>query len=414
MDIVAKKNASLILFSLLLCGLGLLYFTQTARAQNDKNIETQDVRQEGGKYHARVCAIPNSGDAGCTARVATDQSGKPKTTSSPAAYGPAQFQTAYALPSATAGFDKTIAIVDAYDDPTIKNDLTVYSSQYGLPPCTTDNGCLTIVNQAGGSQLPAPNSGWALEISLDVEIAHAVCPNCSILLVEANSNSLTNLFAAENYAAAHAVAVSNSWGAGEFSGETGYDSNFNHPGVAITVSSGDSGYGTSYPAVSPYVTAVGGTTLALNANNSWKSESAWSGSGSGCSSWETVKPQGQPTLSGCSKRVIADVSADADPNTGAAVYDSYLCSGQCWFKVGGTSLSSPLVAAVYALSGNTTGAANVIPYRVASTTSSYSANFHDVTSGSNGHCGRNVALCSAVPGFDGPTGLGTPNGIGAF
>ena len=329
----------------------------------------------------------------------------------PSGYGPTQFQTAYQLPSTSAGVGQTIAIVDAYDDPAAEKDLGVYSSQFGLPACTTANGCFEKVNQTGGSHYPRSNSGWALEISLDVQVAHAVCPNCNILLVEASSNSFANLLAAEDYAVAHANVVSNSWGGSEFSSETSYDSHFNHTGVPITVSSGDAGYGVEYPASSRYVTAVGGTTLNLNTNNSRLSETAWGGSGSGCSAYES-KPSWQLDT-GCAKRTVADVSADADPSTGAAVYDSVGYNGQKgWFKVGGTSLSSPLIAAVYALAGN--GASTTFgssPY-------AHASGLFDVQSGSNGSCGSITSstyyLCTAVSGYDGPTGLGTPVGDGAY
>src|SRR6185295_4166059 len=248
-----------------------------------------------------------------------------------------------------------------------------------------------------------------LEIALDVETAHAVCQNCSILLVEADSNSFTNLATAVDKAVAlGAKVVSNSYGGSEFSSEVTntYDGHFNHPGVAITVSSGDSGYGVEYPAASQFVTSVGGTTLLLNANNSYQSESAWAGAGSGCSAYEP-KPSWQHDT-GCATRSVADVSADADPNTGAAVYDSVRYQGRAgWFQVGGTSLAAPLVASVYALSGNIPSATNEasLPY-------AHAASLHDVASGSNGSCG--TYLCLSGVGFDGPTGLGSPNGTGAF
>ncbi len=263
------------------------------------------------------------------------------------------------------------------------------------------------MNQSGGTSYPRANSGWALEIALDVETAHGICPACKILLVEASSASMSNLGAAENEAIAlGATVVSNSWGGGEYSSETTDDSRyFNHPGVAITVSSGDGGYGVEYPAASRYVTAVGGTTLNLN-GTSWASETTWSGAGSGCSSYEP-KPAWQ-TDTGCSRRTVADVSADADPNTGAAVYDGTAYSGQSgWFQVGGTSLAAPLVAAVYALTGTASSVnAGSTPY-------AHAGSLHDVTSGSNGSCGGSY-LCTAKPGYDGPTGLGTPNGLTAF
>jgi subtilase family serine protease len=337
--------------------------------------------------------------------VITDQRGNPNAT--PAAVvgkGPVQLRTAYALPSTTNGKGQTIAIVDAYNDPNIESDLGVYDSQFGLPACTTANGCFKKVNQTGGTKYPATNSGWALEISLDVEIAHAACPNCKILLVEATSGTLPNLLAAEDYAISHSTVVSNSWGRSEFSGETSYDFHFNHIGHPITFSAGDNGYGVSYPASSQYVTAVGGTTLTLS-GNTYKSESVWNGTGSGCSAYEP-KPTWQKD-SGCIRRTVGDVAADANPATGAAVYDSVSYKGKTgWFEVGGTSLSSPLIASAYALAGN--GASTVdgsYPY-------SHSSSLHDVTSGSNGSCGS--YLCTGKTGYDGPTGKGTPKGVGGF
>jgi len=360
--------------------------------------------------HRPVCPGPAApGTARCHAHVITDQRGKPNVTPAvvPGSKGPVQFRTAYALPSTTNGKGQTIGIVDAFNDPNIESDLGVYDKNFGLPTCTTGNGCFKKVNQTGGTKYPPTNSGWALEISLDVEIAHAACPNCKILLVEANSNSFSNLLAAEDYAISHSTVVSNSWGGGEFSGEISFDSHFNHVGHPITFSAGDSGYGVEYPASSQYVTAVGGTTLVLNSNNTYQSESVWSGSGSGCSAYEP-KPTWQKD-SGCIRRTSADVAADADPATGAAVYDSVPMSGSKpgWFKVGGTSLASPLIASAYALAGN--GASTVdgsYPY-------SHSSSLHDVTAGSNGKCGGSY-LCTGKTGYDGPTGKGTPKGVGGF
>ncbi len=354
-----------------------------------------------------VCPGPAAfGTARCHSHVTTDKKGNPNASTAPSGYGPVQFQTAYSLPSGTAGNGQTVAIVDAYDDPNIESDLAVYSSTYGLPPCTTANGCFKKVNQTGGTSYPRKDAGWSLEISLDVEIAHAVCPNCKILLVEAASNSFANLLAAEDYAVAHATVVSNSWGGGESSSETSNDSHFNHLGHPITFSSGDGGYGVEYPAASQYVTAVGGTTLTLNSNSSYKSETVWSGAGSGCSAYEP-KPTWQ-TDAGCVRRTVADVAADADPNTGAAVYDTVRYQGfSGWFQVGGTSLASPIIASVYALAGNAASTTDgSYPY-------AHTSALHDVTSGSNGSCGGSY-LCTGKVGYDGPTGNGTPNNIAAF
>lgn len=354
-----------------------------------------------------VCPGPAAaGTARCHSHVTTDRNGNPNASGSPSGYGPAQFQTAYNLPSSSAGSGQTIAIVDAYDDPNIESDLGVYSAQFGLPSCTTANGCFKKVNQTGGSSYPSKNAGWALEISLDVEIAHALCPNCKILLVEATTNSFTNLLAAEDYARAHANVASNSWGGGESSGETSYDSHFSAIGEPTTFSSGDGGYGVEYPAASQYVTAVGGTTLNLNSNNTRKSETVWSGAGSGCSAYEP-KPSWQKDT-GCGRRTVADVAADADPNSGAAIYDTVRYQGRSgWFQVGGTSLASPIIASVYALAGN--GSSTVdgsYPY-------SHTSSLFDVTSGSNGTCSP-AYLCTGEVGYDGPTGNGTPVGVNAF
>ena len=366
----------------------------------------------------RVCDTAAGDTAACTARVVVDaRSGRVKTAALPSGYGPAQFTGAYNLTGkSSASVAPLIAIVDAYDDPNIAKDLRTYSSTYGivqLPNCSgaisaSKTECFQKLNQNGKTNsLPRGNASWDLEIALDVEAAHATCQNCRIALVEANSASFTDLLKAVDTAVAQgAVAVSGSWGASEFASETSYDSHFNKPNVAFTFSAGDSGFGTLYPAASPYVTAVGGTTLLLN-GNSYLSESVWSGSGSGCSKYEGSPAWQSSSL--CATRTMNDVAADANPASGAAVYDSVRYGGMSgWFQVGGTSLSAPIVAAVYALSGNVSGAANSIPYALGS-----SASLNDVTNGSNGSCGGSL-LCAAGVGYDGPTGLGTPNGTAAF
>lgn len=329
-------------------------------------------------------------------------------TVNPAGYHPSDLQSAYKLPSSTAGSGQTVAIVDAYNDPNAESDLNTYRSKFGIAACTTANGCFHKVNQSGGTSYPKNNGGWSQEISLDLDMVSAVCPNCHILLVEASSSSLANLGTAVNEAASlRATEISNSYGGSESSSDTSYDTSYyNHPGIAITASSGDSGYGAQYPAASRYVTAVGGTSLNKASNTRGWSETAWSGAGSGCSSYD-LKPTWQ-TDTGCGKRTIADVSAAADPNTGVSVYDSYSYQGLSgWLVFGGTSVASPVIASVYALAGN---AASVTygsyPYSNASS-------LNDVTSGSNGSCGGTY-LCTAGTGYDGPTGLGTPNGTGGF
>ncbi|HEX4691363.1 MAG TPA: S53 family peptidase [Solirubrobacteraceae bacterium] len=361
------------------------------------------------KSHERVCpAARNGTSAACSAEVVTDARGKPAATTAPAGYGPSDLRSAYALPS-SGGAGQTVAIVDAYDDPTTASDLTVYRSQYGLSSCTTANGCFRKVNQTGGTTPPRANAGWAQEISLDVDMASAICPNCHILLVEANSSAFTDLAAAEDTAAnLGASTISNSYGGSEFSQETSalYGGHYDHKGIPITVSSGDAGYGTEFPASSPYVTAVGGTTLTRASNARGWTETAWSGAGSGCSSY-VAKPSWQHDT-GCARRTVADVSAVANPSTGVAVYDSTAYQGsRGWLRFGGTSVSAPIVASVYALAGN--GASTTYgsyPY-------SHTTALNDVVGGSNGSCSVQY-LCTAVAGFDGPTGLGTPKGTGAF
>jgi subtilase family serine protease len=353
-----------------------------------------------------VCATARTGHARCLSYVLVNRGGGMYSPQAPAGYGPADLQSAYKLPSSSNGAGQTVAIVDAFDDPNAEADLAVYRSTFGLPACTTANGCFKKVNQRGGNTYPPGNTGWAEEISLDVDMASAICPNCKILLVEADNNSFTNLGIAVNEAAAlGATQISNSYGGSEFSGETSLDNSYyKHPGIAVTVSSGDSGYGVEYPAASQYVTAVGGTHL-IRANNSrgW-TETVWSGAGSGCSLYEP-KPSWQHDPK-CAKRTVADVSAVADPNTGVAVYDTYNEPG--WLVFGGTSVSAPIIASVYALAGGSVNYGSV-PY------GNPSALF-DVVGGSNGSCGNKQKryLCTGVAGYDGPSGLGTPNGIGAF
>ena len=354
--------------------------------------------------HARVCPSSAPGEARCHSFVRVDAAANPLATSGPTGYGPADLIAAYKLPAGGAG--QTIAIVDAYDDGNAEADLAVYRSTFGLPPCTTANGCFRKVDQNGGTAYPRGDAGWAQEISLDLDMASAVCPGCKILLVEASSNSFANLSAAVDRAALlGANAISNSYGGGEYSGEVTAQSHYNHPGIAITVSSGDNGYGVEFPAASQYVTAVGGTTLNRASNTRGWTETVWSGAGSGCSAYVS-KPSWQ-TDAGCARRTVADVSAVADPNTGVSVYDTYRLHPGGWLVFGGTSVSAPIIAGVYALAGN----ASTITY--GSYPYSHTTSLFDIISGSNGSCGGSY-LCTAGTGFDGPTGLGTPNGTGAF
>ncbi len=449
-----------------------------------------------------ACAPPAPGQASClslelrpataAARAHTHPLGITRSTpivagkAAEGAFGlrPQDLHSAYQLPTG-APSAQTIAIVDAYNDPNAEADLNVYRKEFGLPECTRANGCFQQVNQHGESgNLPFPESqaaleameatctnsalteeereaactevqeakGWTGEISLDIEVAHATCQNCNIVLVEANSPSYSDLEAAENTAVAHgAKEVSNSWGGQEPGSDPAA---FNHPGVVITASTGDNGYENwdaenpsfktpEYPASSPHVVAVGGTRLKLGPPplRTWQSETVWNGQGAtggGCSR-ELNAPPWQLNVSdwssvGCGlKRATADVSAVADPYTGVAVFDSQPDEeGATWRDLGGTSLSSPLIASVFALAG---GSSNVpYPARTLYENIRLPESLHDIASGSNGECTNppieqgasgcpssdeaaacaSALICRAAPGYDGPTGVGTPEGLGAF
>ncbi len=378
----------------------------------------------------RGCATPaRAGQMQCDVLVNTKA--KPQTAIKPnaipanAGWTPAQLEAAYGLtavpPPPTA---PTVAIVDAYNDPNAASDLAQYRSDGGLSPCTVASGCLKIVNQTGGTALPAadPTGGWEAEESLDLDMVSAICPGCRILLVEANSADITDLAPAANYAASQANFVSNSWGSGgELIGENSFDHDFNHPGVAITAASGDFGYGTQYPAASQLVTSVGGTTLAQTGSappsRAW-TETAWSGSGSGCSALE-AKPSWQTdtnATTGCLNRTDNDVSAVADPSTGVAVYDTYPNSvgvTNGYNELGGTSAATAIIASVYALAGTPRPGTypSSYPYQ-------HTSALNQVTSGSNGTCeSSRLYLCNAADssaGYNGPAGWGTPNGVAGF
>jgi hypothetical protein len=392
-----------------------------------------------------VCAQPLPGHASCLANALVPETKAARAHSHPLAvttlaagqgggpaegdYGlrPQDLHNVYNLPL-DAPTPQTIGIVDAYDDPTIEADLGVYDEEFGLPSCTHANGCFTKLNEAGNaSPLPATNADWATEITLDVESAHAVCQNCKIVLVEASSNSYVDLEAAEDTAvAAGANEVSNSYGGVDPDETSAYD----HPGVVITASTGDYGYDdwenttygsgfANYPASDPSVVAVGGTEL-YPFDESWEGETTWEDGGSGCSpdgaapSWQTALPNWSAI--GCGTfRASADISADADPYSGVAIYDStpYAPYFPGWWTFGGTSLSSPIIAAMFALAGGSHGVEFPAQTVYANRGSS---GLHDIVSGSNlpeGEC-EGKAICSAGSGYDGPTGVGSPNGIEAL
>jgi hypothetical protein len=378
--------------------------------RRDRGVSQDRVHQLMAKIvkhrHRKVCDRARPGKVACHARVRVMENGvTPFSAGNPQGLVPADLQAAYAIPAATGS--PLVAIVDAQDDPTAEADLAVYRKQFGLPPCTTANGCFKKVNQNGlASPLPAKDTGWSGEIALDLDMVSAACPACKILLVEANSASMPDLGAAVNTAVKlGAVVVSNSYGGGEDSSISSSEPFFNHPGVAIFVSAGDNGYGPEYPASSKYVTAVGGTSLvsAPGTSRGW-AEAAWGsaddsqgGTGSGCSGF-VAKPAWQKD-SKCALRTVADVAAVADPSTGVAVYTT--TGGSGWNVYGGTSAASPLLAAIYAA----TGQAKATPQLSYASQSA----FYDVVTGTNGDCGGTY-LCCAGPGYDGPTGNGTPNG----
>jgi chitodextrinase len=327
------------------------------------------------------------------------------------AYGPLYLQSAYNAPSTNPG--TTVAIVDAYDDSRAESDLAYYRSYFGLSPCTTDNGCFRRVDQRGGTSYPQGDRAWATEISLDLDMVSAICPNCHLLLVEADTNSSSDLGHAVNEAVAlGASVVSMSWGGAEYSGETSDNAAYyEHPGVALIASSGDYGYGAEFPSAAPDVVSVGGTSLyqATKSGTRDATETVWSGTGGGCSAY-MPKPSWQHDTA-CSRRTMNDVSAVADPNTGVWVWDTYPLGGG-WGVFGGTSVSAPIIASLYALAGNATGSTTAMPSTLYGAFSNDPAGFNDVTSGFNGTCPS--YLCNGAPGFDGPTGLGTPNSMTPF
>ena len=314
---------------------------------------------------------------------------------------PLSMRTNYNLSGQGSG---TIAIIDAYDNPSIETDLAVFNSKYGLSSCTTANGCFE--KHKMNSKI-AVNSSWAMEIALDIEWAHAIAPGAKILLVEASSNSGTDLLSAVNYAASRndVKAISMSWGGSEFTTELNYENNFTSKfGANFFAASGDSGHITSWPSVSANVISVGGTTLNYNAAGAIISETAWSGSGGGLSSY-IKEPTHQisaniPQSKGY--RATPDVSYNADPNSGYPVYMSTSYLGLTgWFLLGGTSAGAPQWAAISTISGTGFNLGKI--YNDASKVNQ--KYFKDITTGKNGSCGY---YCNAQSGFDYVTGLGSP------
>jgi subtilase family serine protease len=383
---------------------GLLAGTLLAAAVPAQQTDSTEAGLRAPVRHAEVCPGPSAPEvARCHSHIVVDSSDQPIVNVTPAGYYPSDLRSAYNV-TGTGTASSTIAIVDAYGYPNAEKNLGIYRTHFGLPACTTANGCFKKVNQTGvQGSYPRFNLGWSQETALDLEMASAICPGCKILLVEATNSSFLNLATAVQTAGAMgAHVISNSYGGGE-SGSQTYESYYNIAGVAVTVSSGDSGYGVQFPASSPHVTAVGGTSLSHSTNSRGWSETAWNGAGSGCSAIYT-KPTWQ-TDPLCSNRTVADVSAIADPNTGVAVYAQRTRTTSGWLVFGGTSVASPIIAGMYGLQDTAVNYGSD-PY-------SHTSSLYDVISGSNGSCGGTY-LCTAGPGYDGPTGLGTPNGSTAF
>jgi hypothetical protein len=399
----------------------------------------QGVERSGRSYHMRVCDGPNTtGVARCHAHVVTDHAGNPLRLiqraggARPAAaaavsggpYWASELRAAYGV-TGSGKPSTVVAIVDAYGYPNAASDVAIYRSYNGLPAlssCASFTGaapCLRIVNEAGGFSLPRSNAGWDEEQALDLDMVSAMCPDCSILLVEANSATYQDLGNAENTAVRlGAISIGNSYGGGE-GGTTSINSAYyTHPGVNITASAGDGGYGVAFPASSPNVIAVGGTSLAYGSGP--RVETVWSGSGSGCSavyaqpSWQKPSNSNMANNTGCSHRMMNDVSAVADPDTGVVVYMSIRPYQPGFYIFGGTSASAQIISGIFGEKAVAAPATPIVytiafPYGATGTP----ARLNDVTSGSDGSCVP-AYFCTAAPNYDGPSGLGTPIGDSAF
>jgi len=410
--VAAMAGALAIVAALSGCGHGM---STVAASPGSSTTSTTGILGNGGTIDGNsvpvsaepVCAPVGPGFARCLSYVRTDIPLQPNDAAPDTIFGyhPKDLVSAYKLPSSTRGGGQMIAIVDAFDDPVAGFDLAHYRATFGLPPCTKSNGCYKKVNQDGNTtSFPPRDTKWSTEISLDLDMASAICPHCRLLLVEANSNAQSDLAAAIDTAVRlGADVVSNSYGGTDGS----QDSHYHHPGHIIVASSGDDGFagGTVFPSASRYVVAVGGTRLVTASNSRGWSESVWSGAGSGCAA--ELKPSWQQDAGCPLLRTVADTAAVADPATGVAMYDTYNEPG--WMVEGGTSVASPIIAGVYGLAQNA--------YRLVYARGLYRfpGRLFDVTAGSNGNCGQLWPyLCHGEVGYDGPTGNGTPNGIGAF
>jgi hypothetical protein len=357
----------------------------------------------GSSAHADPVCHPAPGEIGCHALVRTTN-GAIHVDATPQGFGPADLQAAYRVLYA-ASTTPTIAVVDAYNYSALESDLGMYRAQFGLPTCTIANGCLRIVNENGQpSPMPpdAPaNDDWTVETALDVDMASAACPQCKLLVVLASSTQLSDLVPSQRTAVQlGATVVSDSWGGVDTANHPVTEPYFDHAGVPTFVSAGDDGYnqggmGPHYPSTSAFVIAVGGTRLVRDGSARGWSEVAWTNGGSSCST-AIPKPAYQPA-SPCAFRAASDVAAVADTASPVAVYNA---NHGGWIEVGGTSASAPLVAGMVAASG-------LAPQVSAAWFAQHASLLHDVTSGTNGSCGS--VICNAGPGWDGPTGFGTPD-----
>jgi subtilase family serine protease len=381
----------------------------------------QVVQHSQHGFHVAACSAASAGGARCHAHIVTSGAGAPLRLTSlgqgrfaavtpNASFNPvfpAQVRAAYGI----TGFGSpstTVAIVDAFGYPNAEADLNIFRNAVGLPPCTRANGCLKIVDQGGDTSFNyASDVGWDVEQAADLDTVTTMCPNCKILLVEARSPRFNDLAAAVRTAAAMgAHVISNSYGGGEI-GTQPFEGAYNQPGVAVTASTGDSGYGVQFPASSPHVTAVGGTTLNMS-GLARVSETVWAGAGSGCStvygapSWQDSSHANMANNTLCTMRMAADVSADADPDTGVVFYMNIPPYPAGFYAVGGTSVSNQIIAGIYGERGDAVNYASKIYLN--------SSTLNDITSGTNAppSCGGTY-FCVAGPGYDGPTGLGTPS-----
>ena len=341
----------------------------------------------------------------CHGRVIADRNGCPHQNPGPAGFSPTQLRSAYKI-TGTGSSATTIAVIEAFGYTNAEADLATYRAQFGLPACTTANGCFKKINQDGGTTFPPDNLGWASETALDLDMVSAICRNCKILLVESTTSSFADIAVAVAKAAdLGAHVINNSYGGDEFFG-LDYEYAYNYPSIAMVASTGDVGYGigVEFPSATSYVTAVGGTSLSTAGNSRGWTETAWSGSVSGCSIL-FAKPAWQHDT-GCETRTVADVSAVADPNTGVAVYGPVDATTSGWIVLGGTSAAAPIIAGVYGVNGGAVHSSSD-PY-------AHLSGLFDVKTGSTGFCDPTTYLCNGVAGYDGPSGLGTPNGTSAF